>query len=343
MKNFMIKTILITIFIIIQIFPQQIDTLQNRNKKMLGMHSNNLGAFRVKNIKADSNIYLWKKLNGPNGGAVSGLKSFGDSIFAGIGYDIGTLYFSSNKGNSWVRSNFKSSEGIIDFQITGDSSLIFSSRRNGLYKSNDLFNFHNIRVPNCTTINALGKDNNNILYTGDFYWGGISSSSNNGYTWKVEYNFNGYLYSFHTTKLNSIIAPSSGKILRKNNGLWNEIGLNNMQIEVYLREDDSLIYLIPANRPYCLVSSDDGFTWVNHDTSGFLWGLYSRDITITKNTIIAGGGPDQMLPGWGIAVSDDKGYTWRYSNSGLPPYARVNKLTTSNNEVLAGLYGGGIY
>jgi photosystem II stability/assembly factor-like uncharacterized protein len=95
-----------------------------------------------------------------------------------------------------------------------------------------------------------------------------------------------------------------------------------------------------------LISWDEGYNWQFLDTSKFFSSNYINYM-IYNNKLIAACNDETgwFGNGWGIALSDDNGYTWRWSNNiGLPPkFSSARKLVKAGNTTYLGTNAAGVF
>jgi len=293
----------------------------------------------------------WQKTNGPSGGAIAALITKGDTVIAGTGYDKALIFFSTNKGINWTKAEFKTSyphdqSRANDFIFTNDGGIISAVSRNGIYKSFDLIHWDKIYNNSNEFFWSLGKDFKGNLYAGTADDGNLFISKDNGSNWSIITSLGtGRISGFLLTRDSSLYLGSHSKVLKKNNNsdLWETIIFPDDQYYNLCSDTSNNIYAFPNDHIY--ISTNMGLTWASRDTDGFLIGN-SMYHCIYNNKLIAALGDQTSLfgNGWGIALSEDQGKTWRWSNNGLPPqFSACFCLAKSNIETYVGTNAAGVY
>jgi len=292
----------------------------------------------------------WTKLNGPEGGIISALITKGDTIIAGTGYYKALLFYSTNRGASWVKVDFKtyaySGSRFNAFEFSDDGGIIAATGITGLYKSFDLIHWTNI-LSNGEEYWSLGKDANGTLYTGTD-GGNILSSKNNGLNWNyVLSGTQGRITSFFLNKDSTLYAGGMGRILKNkyNSSNWDTTNFTGDHSLCFVcRDDSNNLYIQTANT--VLISSDNGINWHKQDASWFFHGNFIEKSIYINNRLLlfCDDETEDFGTGWGIALSDDKGLTWRWSNEGLGPKLEGGYgIAKSGNDVFLGTYAAGVF
>ncbi len=286
----------------------------------------------------------WEKLNGPIGGVIAGLAVKGDTILAGTGYNKALIFYSTDGGKNWEQSKLELPYRISDFTFSNDGGVIAAAYSNGLYKTIDLRNWTKV-YDNGEEYWSMGKDFEGNIYAGSDE-GSIVSSTDNGATWRVSLRNLGRVNNFNLMDNNIFLAGAYKKILIKESTLgWKTIVLDTIPGDTFqvFSDDNNQIYGFTYGTRV-VVSSDSGKTWKYLDEEGFLrygnimyGGLYNH-------RIIAACGETGINTGWGIAVSDDGGYTWRWSNKGLPPrFSTAYRLSKTGDDTYLGTNAAGVF
>jgi photosystem II stability/assembly factor-like uncharacterized protein len=277
----------------------------------------------------------WTKLNGPPGGEIKRVVTNGDTLIAG---GIGTIFYSFNKGENWHQSDFRIKDGVLDFVFTDEGSVLAACQNWGIYKSDDFINWRQINQSG--RFRSLGKDDTGIIYAGTEY-GQIYSSSDYGENWILEFTtqrrIGDFLYSS-----GKLFVGGMQKILIKDTS-WKIIPFDSISAEFNFFEDNSgNIYTYVS--PYVFISSDSGNTWVNQPTGTFFHNNLMYGCTFNNRIIGAFGDETGWFgDGWGAAVSDDKGITWRWSQTGLPPKISGYKLAVSGTDTYLTTNAAGVF
>jgi photosystem II stability/assembly factor-like uncharacterized protein len=293
----------------------------------------------------------WQKLNGPEGGTISALITKGDTIIAGTGYYKALLFYSTNRGASWEKVDFKTfaSQGgsrFNDFQFTDDGGIIAVTGYTGIYKSFDLLHWTKL-LSNGEDFWSLGKDAYGTLYTGTDY-GNIYYSTNNGNNW-VLINKLGInrICSFFLNNDSTLYAGGSGQILKKkyNSTQWDTTNFSGDNTLCFVCKDDSdNLYIQNSNT--IMLSTDNGTSWHKQDKNWFFHGNFIEKSIYTNNRLIffCDDETEYFGTGWGVTVSTDKGLTWRWSNYGIGPKLEGGyAITKSGNDVFLGTYSAGVF
>jgi photosystem II stability/assembly factor-like uncharacterized protein len=125
---------------------------------------------------------IWTKLNGPPGGAMTGLFAKGDTLLAGTGIYKGMIYYSTNRGSQWHAADLRTTERVADFTCTDDNAFIAAGRKDGLFKSYDLKSWTKL-TPEGQDFWTMGRDQLGNIYAGTDN-GRIYMSQDNGLTWE---------------------------------------------------------------------------------------------------------------------------------------------------------------
>jgi photosystem II stability/assembly factor-like uncharacterized protein len=301
------------------------------------------------------NIYsqqYWIKLNGPEGGTVTSLISNGDTLVAAIQFDYGRIFYSTDRGNNWRKSNISFDDRIWDLIFADDGSIIAAADLNGLYISYDLDNWEKIFSAYHESFRRLGNDNIGNLYTGTEYFfsgpaeGSIYISSDNGLSWSLEYRVEGgEIGDLFTAPGNRMLSSSIRKILLKDaDSSWGIIPFDTVNTWFRFAKDESN-NLYATSPALILMSIDSGMTWKYHAGYETFWqGNYMYDMIYNKRFIGAFGDETSWFgDGWGAAVSDDRGVNWRWSHTGLPPLVSGFHLAKSDNDTYLGTMAAGVF
>lgn len=230
----------------------------------------------------------WVKTSGPDGGCIMSIVVKNDVIMVGTGYEKALVFFSTNKGEQWHQSNLKLKERVADFVFTNDGSVISANNKNGIYRSYDFINWLRLYSHSGYEFWSVGKDILGNLYAGTDL-GNIVISSNNGITWNLQYNNEWRIFRFDDYK-EFLIAIGGKRILKKDTTIstWQTIYESPFPFNNYTSfTKDSLgnFYVGAQLNPLFLYSSDQGNTWINHDTTGFFEHINLNSITYNHRLV----------------------------------------------------------
>jgi photosystem II stability/assembly factor-like uncharacterized protein len=277
----------------------------------------------------------WMKLNGPEGGFIAGLFSKGDTILAGTGLSSGSIFFSTNKGEEWYQSDFRVIQRVADFTYTNDNAFIAACHINGLYKSFDLITWTKLSPQG--EFWSTGRDYHGNIYAGTDD-GEMYMSTDNGSTWTVTKLSASRIGNF-TNLYDLLIAGINGPWIKYPDSGWVRKYLYGYRVAT---DDVNTIFSHPSSTLYA--STDLGESWEKRDIQGFF--LYNDCYRMVYNQrLIAAFGDETgwFGDGWGAAVSDDKGWTWRWSQTGLPPFISGYKIIKSGSATYMGTNAAGVF
>jgi photosystem II stability/assembly factor-like uncharacterized protein len=277
----------------------------------------------------------WKKLNGPEGGIINTIVSKGDTLIAGGRI---TIFYSVDRGEKWYQSNFKITDGILDFVFTDEGSVLAACQNWGIYKSDDFINWR--RINQSGNFRNFGKDELGRIYSGTLD-GKIYSSGDHGENWILEFITQGRVANF-ISSWGKIFAGGTSKILEKDT-LWRIIPFDSINTFFQLFKDTSE-NLFAHTTASILISTDTGYTWQQQPSGTFFNGNFLYGATFNRRII--GAFTDEtgwFGNGWGAAVSDDLGITWRWSQAGLPPKITGYKLAVSGTDTYLTTNAAGVF
>ncbi len=286
---------------------------------------------------------IWEKLNGPVGCVTAALAAKGDTIIVGTGFSKGMIFYSTNAGNSWEKAGIKVPRRFADFVFSKDGTVFAAAYNNGIYKSEDLVNWTNIYNPGLQFW-SIGKDSSEIIYAGSDE-GEIVSSTDYGSSWVTELTGVGRINNFELTINNILYAGATHDLLKKTVPNWELIPLDSLNYIGVISDDVGNIYAY--YNAALQKSTDEGETWIKLDTLGFFINTNNYVFNFIYNNKLIAGLEDETSffgQGWGIGVSDDGGYTWHWSNVGLPPkFSGTFKFAKSGVNTYAGTNAAGIF
>jgi photosystem II stability/assembly factor-like uncharacterized protein len=274
----------------------------------------------------------WEKLAEPLGGSARKMYAKGDTILAEVNNGI---YFSTNKGEKWYKSQAVITDIIKGFTHSDDGAF-FTITSAGIYRTYDLMNWSIIRSGSHTSI---GRDIRGNLYT----ISGIRvyASYNNGNTWtRIDYP-NEIYFSSILGLGEYLFISGRGVILRKNivTGSFWEVLTVPLSNPLEMTGDDSgMLYVISWGRQVIARSSDFGITWNYIHLGDHFPSISLHGIAFKDNTILISSGNSPRL-----FVSHDNGITWTTSVHYLPLGSNVNSIITAGNEFFVSTWGGGIF
>lgn len=257
-----------------------------------------------------------------------------DNIYIGALWD--GLYRSTNNGNNWKKLAFNNTS-IYSIVINSEQT-IFVCAEGTIYKSTN--NGDNWILSNSgLTIyqnTKLFVSRNDILFASNGY--GVFKSTNNGISWFNSNNELGgqYVYKFKECKNGNIFAGSYGKGLFKttNEGVnWSicNNGLNNTAINALFSFGNVLLAGVGNSGIY--FSTDNGLNWSQSNLNS--GGSGSDEIVITKDNY----SKFYCSIDSKLYSSIDSGRSWSFISS---PGLVLNLVFVENNNLFAGLYGGGL-
>ena len=229
--------------------------------------------------------------------------------------------------------------------FSDDGGIIAADDFNGLYKTFDLFHWDNIFSIN-KEFWSLGKDANGWLYAGTDD-GLIFKSINNGINWNnLNLGNSATIWSFNLTKDSTLYAGTLFNILQKKNNSdnWTEINFQDPNFPSMFTDTLDNLYVYTSNG-YIFISTDNGSTWSTNYAKGFMSMNVMYTCLYNKRLIASFSDQTSFLgSGWGIALSDDQGVTWRWNNNGLPPkFDAAFRLVKSGDDTYVGTDAAGVF
>ncbi len=250
------------------------------------------------------------------------------------GSNVSSIFISNNKGESWKQTG-KEIENWSIFQVIESNNYLFVNGESGIWRAAiPVKEWEKIRTGMGSLIDL---DNGNILMAEN---GVIFSTRDNGDHWTPIADLKSemiFLYNINS-KLLIACAQGDGMYYSTNDGYeWIKYKLGIFEQNAFRTAIQTPGgALIAGTRGGTLRSQNDGETWETVDENFSAW-------TFTKmnHVLYAGGYRD------GIHKSIDDGLTWTDFNTGLQEgdnYLTVTSLcATSNNSILCGTIGEGIY
>ncbi|MGE5457999.1 MAG: T9SS type A sorting domain-containing protein, partial [Methanococcaceae archaeon] len=281
----------------------------------------------------------WDRLNGPVGGTIQTVLSFSDTIVVSAtpgSMTDGSVYFSTNNGTDWVRSYGKFSDAFIGFEQTKDKGFLAISFLGKIYKSYDLINWKSLYTFYNERFRSHGRDSSGNIYLGT-EGGTIYMSTNNGKFWLTMFVDANAIWKIANVG-NEIYANNGFRIIKRNPLSWDTlpyIGQNYLPFSV----NSELFAFGPGT-----IAKYKESVWTKINTD-FFSGEYIYDLLFNKN-LIAGCNDETSYfgDGWGIAVSEDTGVTWKWNNNGLPPkFHAALSLAISGHNTYLGTSAAGVF
>lgn len=303
--------------------------------------------------------------NGLTSPFVRALVSYGSDIYAGT--DAGGVFYSSDKGASWTTVNTGLGNPTVYSMVYTDSHQ-FAGTSAGIFRSDDngeSWTPINTNLTNSRTSKLAVKETSILAAT----HGGLYLSSENGDTW-TQIHPSQDIRSL-LVKGSTIFAGTYGKILiSTDDGLnWVTVsqGLPNNRIVALASSGENLIAGTPDG---LFLSTDGGFSWSGVGDQTKKWNILalladngntyattlsdgafrSTDDGITweefapryGNAIAIGGSNIFLGTVQGVALSNDNGANWMFSNTGLRD-DYITSIVATDTEVFAGVNLGGVW
>jgi photosystem II stability/assembly factor-like uncharacterized protein len=321
----------------------------------------------------------WQKTAGPAGMNVNTFYQRGDVLFAGT--TPRGVFKSSDHGVTWVAANNGITERNV-FSLTANSQFLFAGTDSGVFRSPDngvTWQRANFGIESKFVYSFLFA--NGFLFAGTS--GGLYKSSNNGASWTDANGsaLNSSIIHDITFSAPHLIASADNLIFYSddNGNSWNYNSRSPFILgnnPSFFTNGDSIII---TSGPVIFRSFDGGINWgrsINVSTDATIDGIvtagkyivagtpsglfYSPNFGASWQSIAAHGirhgkyfdhkfyrsGSNFLLAydEIGIGYSSDSGRNWNYTLQGFPPAASIDDaLTFSNNTLLSGTHGDGVY
>lgn len=267
----------------------------------------------------------WKQTNGPYGGVVLALASWGDRVVAG---SSGEVLLSIDSGTSWSKITGDLPSGLTIRSVAINDKNIFVGTTNSLYISSN-------GGMSWTKASSAGFYINDLFLRGEVIYSGSSNrvyfSKDNGVNWTAcQASISGILNTLYADSSTIFAGTSEGVFISRDSGTtWTaaNTGLTNRYVLDFITIGNNLI-AATSGGPY--ISSDHEASW-KRIRSG-LTDTITTSLAVIGSTLITGTTS-------GTYISSDTGANWTAAKSGLKnPY--VYKLVQSGNRILAGTQGG---
>ena len=242
---------------------------------------------------------FWERTNGPNGHTYTIAVASNGDIWAG---GMGTVYLSTNNGDTWVRKgSFPSTYVINQIAVNPMNGYIFvnsipmniTSSANEVFRSTDNGNTW-VKVIDEMYVYDIFITPSGEIYLGDR--SGCYYSADNGDTWIEKNNWspsnNQAVYSFALGKDGTIYAGTSNGVYRSTNGgdTWlppsnhTNVYPNVNAYRLTISEDGSIFAaIISSDSRGVLKSTDRGVSWAQINNG--LAFMYINNDSITYNSI----------------------------------------------------------
>ncbi|ROL61440.1 T9SS C-terminal target domain-containing protein [Bacteroidetes/Chlorobi group bacterium ChocPot_Mid] len=288
--------------------------------------------FLGNSISLFCSVDSWEQLPGPNGGIVLSIAHKGSNLYAGtLG---GSLYKSTNYGDSWEFIGENTPFIDIEKILVKDSRVFIVNRKFGIYYSEDdgaTWTAVNTGLKNTTVTSIADLDGTLFCST---YGEGVYMSTNNGDSW-VERNSglpNKYVNQLTVYAGSLYLATNTGAYVSGNYGeSWGTLRPTGAYNFITVNQN----YIFIANNTQAWMTSNNGYEW---DASGYGYGLGTGVIYSLYSTgpyVIAGRSN-------GVFVSTFIGGEWVNVYSTLKTI-RVYALLNINNFLYAGTSKGVFY
>jgi hypothetical protein len=264
----------------------------------------------------------WIQTNGPTGGNVNCITTYGNKVFAGS--DRTGVFFSNNNGNSWVSANNGIGYNTI-YALGSNSTTVFAGSLYGSYRSINNGNTWQTMLSSAS-IRCFSVTGDTIFAGGN----GVYRSFNNGSTW-IPVNS-----GLPSGPVNAIVKSDTAIYAGLNNGLYcsTDYGSSWINLNFMSGAGSSLpvsSILIKGNNIFVgtagyglYFSPDHGGTWL-HLTNGLP--LYT-----TFNSVVSLGSILYVGEYDGVYSSNDDGNTWTLLSSS-PDF--IKQLMTNGTDLFA--------
>lgn len=270
----------------------------------------------------------WQSLNGPQGGAVYTLASYGGNLFAGT---AGSIFRSTDGGSSWeLRQGELGPGGVSSFTEHAGSIFAGNSGQRLLRSSDGGSTWSEVASGNGSVVKDM-LSKGNALYTASL-WRGIWRTTDLGQTWEERNS------GLPETRSNVFIAvgpafvvglPGGGLYRSTDDGVnWTDISSSVPAGEARLacvHQGDAFVFFAGSG---ILRSTDDGVTWNPTTATGNYYALYSDGSRLYATT------------SQDLLFSDDAGTSWTTRSLKSQSGRGVSILKTAGGLFVAHLVQG---
>ncbi|RPI68551.1 MAG: T9SS C-terminal target domain-containing protein, partial [Ignavibacteriales bacterium] len=252
----------------------------------------------------------------------------------------GTVYFSSNTGNTWEKRNI--GYGIISLAFSKNGNILAGTINSGLLISSDKgISWSNLVIPDVNRIDMIETDDMNritVSCNGKLY------HSPDGASWTEIFASDTAFFvpGFLTVNDNGTIFFGGFTFFLEEKIFysqdfgtsWNSTGFGTFEDLMSLYSDGTIIYT-SFDDGSIKFSDDDGVSWQNfaHLPSGYASGITK----LTNGVLLASTGAGEIF------YTSDNGKIWQSLSAGLPS-TFFNFITADVNEMLyIGHYSEGVY
>jgi photosystem II stability/assembly factor-like uncharacterized protein len=146
------------------------------------------------------------------------------------------------------------------------------------------------------------------------------------------------------TSENYLFVGTDARLLRKSRDsvTWSLIEFNTLGDLQVLTADSNNVYAYTNSEIF--LSTDEGESWIKQNTGTFFNGEIMYECIFNGRLIGAFAELTGWFGvGWGAAVSDDQGITWRWSQAGLPPLLSGSVVSKSGTDTYLGTNAAGVF
>jgi hypothetical protein len=204
--------------------------ISNRSVWALTIHGNNIFAgtdFGHGVYRSTNNGLNWTQTSLGDTNFISSLVMSGNNVFAGD-YTSNSVFLSSDTGNTWTQISLGGTPTEVVLCLAVKGNYMFAGVDNGgvFRSSNSGFNWTQTSLNNRGITSFTIKDN--YIFAGDFFYGEVYLSSNNGTSWYLKNQGLGSQNEVHslTTTSQYIFAGTNYNVWRR--GFTEIIGIQKI-------------------------------------------------------------------------------------------------------------------